>query len=235
MAMAPQTDMDQETRLLLFVKDDNDRRKYLDALAGLAVQVFVTSSFFRLSEELCRRTYHGLLIDLPTKMHSIKENKAVVYRLIEKFPSAHLQVDRKTGAVRCLYAGMPPKGNLQEFIRRRCHNVHPQKLKALDIVQIHLPALIYTDRTTKRPERTITISISRVGCFVFSVRRRKPGSMVEIIFPTLSDPAPISAKIQSVVRWEDFSRISGFELEFIDTATTQIDDLARLCRLDIHQ
>lgn len=71
-------------KVLLIVQEGRSKQKYLDALTGCGPQVFTTSSFTDLSEEICSHKYHGLFcLDLPTKMKAIKENKAYVYRLVE--------------------------------------------------------------------------------------------------------------------------------------------------------
>lgn len=81
-----------DIRVLLFIQEGPAKEKYLRALADCGAQVFVTASFFDLSAEICSRTYHGLFLDLPTKMKAINENKAYVYRLVERFPVSHLQM-----------------------------------------------------------------------------------------------------------------------------------------------
>ena len=105
-----------ETRVLLFVQEGSAKQKYLDALNGCGVQVFVTSSFSDLSEDICRRTYHGLFLDMPTKMKAIRKNKSYVYHLVEKFPVAHLVVDDKTGKIGCCRFNNKSCQSLLDFI-----------------------------------------------------------------------------------------------------------------------
>ena len=64
--------MNMEIRILLFVEDDVSRQKYLDALTSCGARVFATPSFFYFSEEILNQTYHGLLIDVTTKLRAIK-------------------------------------------------------------------------------------------------------------------------------------------------------------------
>lgn len=91
-------------------------QRYLNALADTEAQVFVASSFFHFNESIINQTYHGLFIDVLTKMEAIKENKAEVYRLTERFPIAHLKVDQRTGNVCCFYGGNLPERKIKDFV-----------------------------------------------------------------------------------------------------------------------
>jgi hypothetical protein len=215
-----------EIRVLLFVEEGRARQKYLEALSGCGARVFVTSSYSDLSEEICNQTYHGVLLDLPTKMKAIKDDKAYVYRLVEKFPVAHLQVDEKSGDVRCFHAQQKSRGTLFDFIDNQCRMFRPSKIRADARKEIFLPVLIYKYREDKRPERSITRDISSGGCFIFSTRRWKTGHFIWIQVKDLSDTSLIHAQIRAVVKWGETRQVPGIGVQFIDLSQSQAEELA---------
>lgn len=218
-----------DIRVLLFVQEGSAKEKYLYALADCGAQVFVTSSFFDLSEEICSRTYHGLFIDLPTKMKAIKENKAYVYRLVQRFPVSHLQMDGGSGEIRCYHLNRQLGSTLIDFINSQCRTFIPQKIRLDARATIHLPVLIYKHQADKRPERSITNDLSSGGCFVFSCRRWREGQDILIRFKNISDPRPLPGHIKTVVKWGTPRQIPGIGIQFTDVSPSQAAALAECC------
>ena len=219
-----------DIRVLLFVQEGPARQRYLEALTECGAQVFVTSSFFDLSAEICSHTYHGLFLDLPTKMQAIKENKAYVYRLVERFPVSYLQIDRGSGEIRCFHFNRKDGPTLRDFINGQCRTFIPQKIR-LDVREdIHLPVLIYKHYNSKRPERSITKDLSPGGCFIFSSRQWRAGHDIWIRFKDITDPQPIRAHIQMVVKWGKSRQIPGIGLQFKELSAIQAAELAKFFR-----
>ena len=218
-------------RVLLFVEDGPSKQKYLDTLAACGVHVSVTSSFLDLSEEICSNTYHGLFIDLPTKMKALKQNKAYVYDLVEKFPVSHLQLDNNNGEVRCYHLNKKSGSTLLDFINNECRFFIPQKIREDVRNKIHLHVLLYKKRDTKKPERSVIENISMGGCFVFSVHRWKVGSMIWLRFKDLTNPKLITAEVRAVVKWGENRMIPGIGLQFKDITNEQADELSSILNL----
>lgn len=217
-----------EIRVLLFVHDETTRQKYLDALEDCRARVFVSNSFFHLSDEISSQTFHGLFLDLPTKMKAIKENKGEIYRLAEKFPVAHLRIDSSTGEIRCFHVGHQAGNALVDFIDNQCRNGEPQKIRTSIRREIHLPVQFSRYRESKRQERSITQDISPYGCFIITARRWQAGDEIFLGFPELSDSTPIRAEIRTVVKWGVDRRIPGIGLKFLEFSPSQAAELARL-------
>ncbi|MBU1567430.1 MAG: PilZ domain-containing protein [Proteobacteria bacterium] len=215
-----------DIRVLLFVQEGAAKQMYLDALSECGVQVFVSTSFFDLTDEICSNTYHGLLIDVPAKMKAIKENRAYVYRLVERFPVSHLQMDMGSGEVRCYHVNRKFGGTLLDFINNQCRTFIPQKIRRDAREEVHLPVLVYKHQDDKRPERSITEDLSLGGCFIISSRRWKEGQDVWIRFKDISDPLPIRVSIHRVVKWGKPGQIPGIGVQFKDLSPLQNAELA---------
>lgn len=221
-----------DIRVLLFVQEDQARQKYLKALTECGAQVFVTSTFFDLSEEICNHTYHGLFLDLPTKMQAIKSNKAYVHRIVERFPVAYLRIDRTSNEIRCFHFNRKGGRTLLDFINGQCRTFIPQKIRLDTRENIHLPVLVYKHHNSKRPERSITKDISLGGCFIFSSRQWKAGQDIWIRFNDIADPQPIRARIKMVVKWGKPRQIPGIGVQFKDLSEIQAAELANIFRPD---
>lgn len=220
-----------EIRVLLFAQEQTSRQSYQDALTACGVRVFVTSSFFVLSEEICEQTYHGLLLDVSTKMQAIKENQADVYRLAQKFPVAHLRIDPATGAIRCFYFGRRPDGELQEFIDSQCRPFVPRKIRSVTRREVFMPVLVCRHPDSKRPERTFTKDISPKGCFLVSTRRWKADQELFLRFPEFTDTAPIRAQIRTVIEWGTGRQMPGIGVLFRDLSPIQAAAINEIWRL----
>ncbi len=219
-----------EIRVLLFVQEGSAKQKYLDALTGCGVQAFVTSSFSDLSEEICSQTYHGLFLDLPTKMKAIRENKSYVYRLVEKFPVSHLHVDDITGNIRCFHFNTNSGCTLSNFINTQCRNFIPQKIREENRKEIHLHLTVYKHEDDKRPERSVTKNISSGGCFIFSTRRWKEGNYIWIHFEEMNDPNLIHAQIRTVVKWGESRQVPGIGVEFKNLSPLHVEKLTSVLK-----
>ena len=215
-----------EIRVLLFVQEGSAKQKYLDALAGCGVNVFVTSSFSDLSDEICNQTYHGLLLDLPTKLKAIKDNKAYVYHLVEKFPVSHLQIDTSAGKIRCFYFNKTSESSLLDFINTQCKYFSPQRIREDVRKEIHLNLTVYKHNNDKRPERSVTKNISSKGCFIFSTHRWKEGDDIWIRFKEIKDSSLIHAQIRTVVKWGGDRQIPGIGVEFKNLSQFHTEALA---------
>ena len=217
-------------RVLLFVEEGKSKQKYLDALAACDVHVSVTSSFVDLSEEICGKTYHGLFLDLPTKMKALKENKDYVYKMVEKFPIAYLQLDNTSEQVRCYHFNKRSGSTLLDFIDNQCRTFTPQRIRENVRSKIHLHVLLYKERDSKKPERSVTVNISMGGCFVFSTHPWQVGSYIWLRFKEMPDLSLISAQVRTLVQWGENRQIPGVGLQFQEISAEQLDGLARLLK-----
>ncbi len=227
----PAGEQEAEIRVLLFAQEQTARQNYQDALTACGVRVFVTPSFFVLSEEISRQTYHGLFLDVSTKMQAIKENQTDVYRLAKRFPVAHLRIDRATGAISCFYFGRHSGDGLREFIDSQCRPFVPQKIRSDPRHEVFLPVLVYRHPDSKRPERTFTKDISPGGCFLVSTRYWKAGEEFDLRFPEFTDTAPIRAQIRTVIEWGKGRQIPGIGVLFRDLSPSQAAEIKEIWQI----
>jgi len=123
-----------DIRVLLIAQDDTVRKEYLSAIEKYAVQVFVSESFQDLSREICGQSYHGIFLDLHTKMKAINKNKNLVYGLVENYPVCQLKFDDQTGEINCFYHSQKLGGTLvaETMIKAGSSLIHLTEIAALN-------------------------------------------------------------------------------------------------------
>ena len=206
---------------MLIVQDETSRQRYLDVLVHSGARVFVASSFTHLTEAIGDQTFHGLFLDLLTKMVAIKENKSEVYHLTERFPVAHLKIDHRTGEIRCFYVGRPARGSIRDFVDK-CNTTIPKKIRISARIKLNLPVLVYRSTESKHPERAVTKDISLHGCFIISARHRKEGEEIILRFPDLANTIFIKAQVRNVVKWGEGRQLPGFGVKFQNPLPPQV-------------
>jgi Tfp pilus assembly protein PilZ len=217
-----------DIRVLLIAQDDNARQEYLSVLGKCAVQVFVSESFQDLSGEICSQSYHGIFLDLHTKMKAIYKNKDLVYGLVENFPVCQLKINDQTGEIDCFHHSQKCGDTMLDFINNECRKFVPRTIRSDTRKDMHLNVILYKDKDGAQPEFSATINISKGGCFVFSTHEREIGDKVWIQIMELTDNELISGQIRHVARWGESMRIPGIGVEFRSISASQVEEISNL-------
>ncbi len=215
-------------RVLLIAHDGNARLEYLSALEKCAVQVFVSETFQNLSKEICSHSYHGIFMDLYTKMKAIKINKNYVYGLVENFPVCQLKINDQTGEINCFHHGQKFGGTMLDFINDECRNFVPRMIRSDERKEIHFNVILYKCKNEIETEFSATINISKGGCFIFSAREREEGSDMWIKIKELKDNELIGGKIRHIARWGESMQIPGIGVEFRSISVSQAMEIYNL-------
>ncbi|MFZ3045963.1 MAG: PilZ domain-containing protein [Desulfatirhabdiaceae bacterium] len=217
-----------DIRVLLIAQNDHAREEDLSALEECPVQVFVSDSFQDLSDEICAHSYHGIFLDIQTKMRAIKINKNYVYGLVENFPICQLKINDQTGEINCFHHSHKSGGTMLDFIKDECRNFIPRMIRSDARKEMHLNVKLYKSKDDIQPELSVTINISRGGCFIFSTRERELGDDVWIQIMELQDNVLINGQIRHVARWGESMRIPGIGVEFRHISEAQVADIVKL-------
>ena len=217
-----------DIRVLLIAQNDNARREYLSALEKCAVQVFVSESFQDLSGEICSHSYHGIFLDLQTKMKAINKNKNFVYGLIEHFPVCQLKINDQTGEINCFHHSQEFGGTMLDFINNECRNFVPRMIRSDTRKEVHCNVILYKSKDETQPELSVTINISKGGCFIFSTREWEIGDDVWIQIKETKDKELIGGQIRRVARWGESMQIPGIGVEFWNISGSQTEEISNL-------
>jgi Tfp pilus assembly protein PilZ len=220
--------IEMDIRVLLIAQDENARQAYLSALEKCDVQVFVSESYQDLSKEICKHSYHGIILDLQTKMKAINKNKNLAYSLVENFPVCQVKINDQTGDIHCFHHSQKIGDTMLDFINNECRNFVPRMIRSDTRKEIHFNVILYKYKDDIQPECSVTINISMGGCFIFSAREWKVGDDLWIQIKELSDKELISGQIRHVSRWGESMRIPGIGVEFRNISASQAEEISNL-------
>ncbi len=216
-----------DTRILLISRENEAREIYRDALEALDVQVVATASFKRLNKEAAKLRYHGVAVDLPTKIKALKKDREFIYQILGEFPIVQLKLNKKTGEIRMFQEGGPGGGNLETFIESARLVANPKKFRYHSRRPIHFNVILSreNDFTKGNDERSITLNVSEEGCQILSVQKWEPGGRVWIVINELSDKTPMRGTVRHAVAWGEAMATPGIGLEFEEITENQAREL----------
>jgi hypothetical protein len=214
-------------RILLIARKGETRKKYQEAITDLGVEVVAVSSLKKTDRGLMDLSYHGVMVDMRTKIQILKDENEWVYTALRKFPVAHLNLESKTGEIRLFYPGQKAGATLEDFVNRECRPFTPRILSSRVRKQIHFNVVLSENKefSSEHCERTVTVYISSVGCFVFSVGDWKPGDSAWLSIKELRDNTPICALVRWCLKWGEGMRVPGIGLEFAEITESQAKEI----------
>ncbi len=217
-----------DKRLILVSLEGKEKNKYLEIIEPLDVEVDTVSSFKDLQQLLTDKPYQGVMIDLKTKIKSSKNEKKLTHEILDQFPVVQLTVEGNTGEVKSLFSGKSEgTGSLEEFIKQDCASFPARSLRASVRSNIHFNTILsktggFQDCDV---ERTITIDISKGGCFVYSCYEWERKKQVSLILNDLEDKTSIVGEIRWKRPWGSALQIPGIGIKFLEIAKSQLNEI----------
>ncbi len=219
-----------DIRLLLVSKENPFKEKYVTSLRKLGAQVDTVSTFKEMMDRMADMAYSGVAIDLTTKIREPRRDKEIAEKVLAEFPVAQLNFNHSTRQISTLYFGkLVGTGSLEDFISQECRAFSPKKIHEYDRGRIHLNIQLTKKRLASRSatERTVTMDISRGGCFVISSKAWKVLDEAWIVIKELSDQTPIRCQVRWKIPWGDTLRIPGIGMKFMEITAPQIEEIVR--------
>jgi len=134
-----------------------------------------------------------------------------------RFPVIQVNLDRRSGAIRALLYGHHERsGLLEDLIREACWNSPARKFRSEERKPFHYNVLLSTTREIDPQTliRTVTMDVSRNGCFLFSSARFQLGGRVWLRIVDLYDKSPISGIVRHQLKWGEAMVVPGIGIEF---------------------
>ena len=219
----------EKTRVILVANEGTEKAFYLHMMKDWHVQVDSVSTFKQLEKKMLKIAYHGVLVDLKTKIRAIKKDKELAHQILEQFPVVQLRLDVQTQEVNALYYGKSKgDGTLKDFIQKNCRFFDARKLRAYPRAQVNLNVTLSKtgDFSDHSSVRTVTTDISKGGCFLFATDEFDFKQRVYIRFEDLSDPALVTGEVRWSKPWGQALQLPGIGVKF-DNTPNQL--LALIC------
>ncbi len=213
-----------DLRILLIARKGAQRDQYLAALHETGVRVTVASSFKKLSGDVADQLFHGVMVDLATKIRALNEDKDFIHNIIGNFPMAQLKLEKKTGKISVFLYGQTRGGFIEEFLYKECLTFKPRKFRSHARKPIHFNVVFIDapDLDSENASRSITMNVSRGGCFIFSAGSFNNGEEIRFVLKELDEDAPVKGIVRYGITWGDAMRVPGVGLEFTDIDESQL-------------
>lgn len=220
------------TTILLICREGQSRQLYqaeLSSAGVLLVTVQTLTQFFR--RELYR-ALNGILVDMPTYMRSIEEEKRLLTELVGLFPALRIKCNESSGEIRTLPFGTAYPGNLAPaaFVQTYCTPFLQRKIRSSERSSQHLSALLNRSPVMDAVSatRSVTATVCSGGCFLVSFEPWSVGDRGWLTLPELHDNAPIPVEVCWIRSWGEQRALPGMGIRFIDLSTAQKNELSRL-------
>jgi hypothetical protein len=223
-----------KARVILACGDGKATEAYLKRIRKPEIEVDAVSSLSELYKRLQEKGYNGILLDVKTKVRASGEEKERIHGLLETFPVLQLNLDRETGELRSLSAGRSGEGaTLEDFLDKQCGSFQARSVRSSVRRDVNLNVLLsdWTCPSEKSPVRSITLNISKGGCFIYSTKEwdlKKPLSFTMV---ELAAPGPITGEVRWQIPWGKSMRIPGIGVRFVSIHEAQHKLLCERFRL----
>lgn len=224
-----------DTKIILVCEENEEKNTYLDALESLAVSVQTVPSFKHLESLLLENPYHGVMVDIKTKIRAMQNEKELAYQILKKYPVVQLRIDEETGEIRTLSDGKSKHdATLEEFVEADCRKFEARAIRSSPRVKYHFNVLlsnteIYSEDAS---ERSITFNVSKGGCFVISSREWKLKQRVSFRINDIDDPAPITGEVRWYKPWGKSMGIPGIGIKINSIKESQLLEIFEKARIE---
>ena len=215
-------------KLLLLSPEGDVREAYHNKIGKLDVQFDTVASFKELYDAMAHNPYNGVMVDLNAKLRAPREETVLAMDILERFPVAELRWDIKEKKIGIYYQGQHKDGgNIEDFVNRICQTFYARKIGLEKRERIHFNVLLAkeNDFSEGNVEHTVTIDISKGGCFIFSNNNWKDNDNAWFIIKELSDQTPILGEVCWKVEWGKSMRIPGIGLRYKEIKENQLDEI----------
>ena len=214
-------------QLLLVAQEGNAQAACQEALGKLAGEVRHVETLEDAHADLRRTAANGIIIDLKTKMNASKTGKLLAHEITTIYPHALVKWDPEKNELQVMQqAGGTP--TLEAFAAKVCQDFparilrsETRKLLNFNVILSHAPGF-----EAETIERTVTMNVSRSGCFVTtSSDRWQVDHPLFMLVKELEDRTPIICSVRWHNPWGKRMLPMGVGLHFEKILDTQVAGL----------
>lgn len=216
-------------KLLLLSGEGKAKQAYLDMIRHFDIDVDTVSSITELYKTMINKPCNGVMIDLPTKIKASRDEKALVHEVLNKFPVIQLRWENKTGTIKTLYYGrVKSGGTIKDFINQECRSFNPRTIRSSVRKNINFNVMLTEGDNFKEEniERTVTIDVSKGGCFIYSSKKWEKHSDIWLIIKELEDHTPMRGRVMWGIAWGEAMRMPGIGVMFREIKNGQLKNIS---------
>lgn len=220
------------TTVLLICREGKSRQAYQAELDFPGVSLVCVQSLMQFFRRGVYCPLNGILVDMPTYMRSSEEEKRLLTDLVGLFPAQRIKCNESSGEIRTLPFGTAYPGNIAPaaFVQKYCTSSVQRKIRTSERSPLNLSALLNRSLPVENVSgtRSVTVNISRGGCFLIHFEPWIVGDRGWLVLPDLNDTTPIPVEVCSIRLWGECNSLPGMGVKFIDLTGAQKDELGHL-------
>lgn len=168
-------DPTERMNLVVVAQDEATRQVLVAKLASLNVDAIQLSSLNDLMATLQENTSSGILVEVATSIKASPEEKAMAQDVFHFYPMAKFRWAEGV-------LGLAGKASTLERFVELCQQAGPRRLRREPRKNLNLAVLLGRDAQLDKAEQSMTINLSSLGCFAFSVANWQAGDRVWVRF-----------------------------------------------------
>ena len=217
------------THIALVSNQKEDVEIYLKNLDKPGVTLKVVSSFKQLEKLLSSDPYNGIIVDLKTKLGVPRDEKELVYELLDHYPVLQSRIIPGSRKMQILPFGKTTRDiSLEAFLSDECRGFNARTIRTGIRRRIHFNILLSRTGsfTMDDLERTVTMNASKEGCFIITTADWSRYSSAAFIIRDLAVKTPVVGEIRWCVPWGRKLKMPGIGIRFEDIQASQLNELA---------
>ncbi|MFO7570292.1 MAG: PilZ domain-containing protein [Smithellaceae bacterium] len=209
--------------IILVCKEGPAREAYLREASSIGIEVDTVGTFGELLQKMITKSYQGIMVDLMTSIKSSREDKSIAQNVLDAFPLVQLKWDQQTNLIHTISSCMASNGSLAQFITDECRAFKPRIVRIDVRKNIHFNVLISADPAmdVSNTQRSITVNISRGGCFLYSTSAWTNVSGIWMVIHELDDKTPVQGEIRWRQPWGRVMDIPGIGIQVVQMTQNQ--------------
>ena len=218
-------------RVVIIASNPQVREEYATYLTPLNIQLENVASISELYALLPKLPINGLLLDVATLVRASAAEKAFIHDLIQVFPSARVRWDAQAKTARVLLYGQTVESSvtLESFIVEQCVPFKARTIRFSDRVEAFFNVLLSLTpvSTEHTPLRSVTMNVSRGGCFIFTLDPPEPHRLVSVRFMEFG-ALQLTAEVRWRKMWGGTMGVPGIGVRFTDITDDVATELLKL-------
>lgn len=215
-------------KLILVCKEGPAKQAYLRETAAIGAEVDTVETFGDLFKAMIMTAYQGVLVDLVTSVRSSREEKGIAQKILDVFPIMQLKWESETNTIHTISSSQTLQNStMANFVTQECIPFQPRaiRLNARKYIYFNLLMNKTEDLSAANAERSVTVNISKAGCFLFSCQDWSSTNEIWFVINELTDKTPIRGEIRWRQPWGKTMAIPGVGLSFNQISSSQLSQL----------
>lgn len=219
--------------LLLFSSNNEAVSACQKTFTRMGVRCEWADNIDDMNQQLVRTPFNGVVLDVQTTARISPKDRIFLQEVSEYYPSLLMRWNKAAQKIGGLVFGeiLDKQNPLEDFVTRFCRAERALIYRENKRYDIHFNVLLSLDKdfSGETVEKTVTLDLSRGGCFIISSRNWNNIDYAWIRLLELADPSPIRVKLCRYLPWGEQARIPGIGIRFIDLQPGQRQEIDQHC------